>query len=581
VKTSEYVGRSLVPGSAHGEILFSDAPLSFWMGVDPTSGEIIDRHHPLCGENLTGKILALPGGRGSCSGSCGLVELLMSGRAPAALIFESDEPILTLGALVADEFFGRSIPVASIGSSWFSRLASARRLVIAADRIAIDGEELRLVAAERDAPALILSDADKAMLSGAEGQARQSAMRIVKRFAEIVGADALIDVEKAHIDCCFYTGPAGLDFAERIASWGGKVKVPTTTNAASVDRSRWRTQGVDPSLGLMSDRVAAAYVGMGAQPSFTCAPYLLDGAPRRGQQIAWGESNAVAFANSVLGARTMKYPDFLDVCVALAGRAPRTASHTDEGRRATLHIDVERLAGFDDALYPLLGYCVGHVAGYDIPVITGFEDARPTSDDLKAFSAAFATTSGSPMFHMVGVTPEAATLEEAVGGARVARRANITRADLHRSWRELNSAGDPKVGLVSLGNPHFSLTEIARTAELCRGRRKARDIRLAITCGRDVYASARKAGFIAELEAFGAEFLNDTCWCMVDRRQTAGTRGAIMTNSAKFAHYGPGITDKSFHFGSLSACVDAACAGANQNDPPVWLAAAAGKGFTP
>src|SRR5262249_1460973 len=134
MKTIEDVGRSLIPGSAQGEILYAREPLSFWMGVDPTSGEIIDRHHPLRGQNVAGRILVLPGGRGSCSGSCGLIELIMSGHAPAALIFESDEPILTLGALVANEIFGRSIPIASVGAASFSRLASARRLAIAEGR---------------------------------------------------------------------------------------------------------------------------------------------------------------------------------------------------------------------------------------------------------------------------------------------------------------------------------------------------------------------------------------------------------------------------------------------------------------
>src|SRR5262249_47030820 len=156
----------------------------------------------------------------------------------------------------------------------------------------------------------------------------------------------------------------------------------------------------------------------------------------------------------------------LDVCAALTGRAPRTATHTEEGRRATLRVDVEALDGFDDSFYPLLGYHIGHIAGHDIPAITGLEGAHPTADDLKAFSAAFATTSGSAMFHMGGVTPEAATLEEALAGGKAQRRAQVMRAALRLSWAELNSADDPMVGLVSLGNPHFSLTEIAHTAEL-------------------------------------------------------------------------------------------------------------------
>jgi predicted aconitase len=320
-----------------------------------------------------------------------------------------------------------------------------------------------------------------------------------------------------------------------------------------------------------SNRVAAAYVGMGARPSFTCAPYLLEGAPRFGQQIAWGESNAVAFANSVLGARTMKYPDFLDVCVALTGRAPLTASHTKEGRRATLRVDVGDLTGFDDAFYPLLGYHIGVIAGYEIPVITGLESAKPDLDDLKAFSAAFATTSASPMFHMVGVTPEAATLDQVLSPSISSRHVTVAPGDLLSSWRELNSATSPIVDLVSLGNPHFSLTEIARTAELCRGRTKANHVRVVITCGRDVYARAEKFGMVKELEQFGVEFLNDTCWCMIDSKQLPVSTGYVMTNSAKFAHYGPGVTGRAFHFGSLAACIEAACAGVNPEVAPVWL----------
>lgn len=567
-------GRCLVRGRARGDVLHASVPLSFWMGVDVKTGVVIDRHHPLCGVSVKGRILVLPGGRGSCSGSCGLVELIFAGHAPAALILEAEDPILVLGSLLAGEVFDRSIPVASVGPTWFSRLASASHVAIEDDVLAIEGEEPARLALSAVAPgsvALGLSEADKAMLAGREGKARQSAMRIVRRFAEIVGAPKLIDVEQAHIDCCFYTGPAGLAFAERMVSLRARVQVPTTTNATTADGQRWRAQGIDPALGVMSDRVAAAYVGMGAKASFTCAPYLLDGAPTRGRQIAWGESNAVAFANSVLGARTMKYPDFLDVCVALTGRAPLIAAHTDEGRRATLCVDVTAPHEADDAFYPLLGYHVGLIAGYEIPAVTGLEQTSPTTDDLKAFSAAFATTSGSPMFHIVGVTPEAATLDSVAARNGFERRIAVTRDDLRRSWHELNSATDARVGLVSLGNPHFSFTEIACTAELCRGRKKAAAVRLAITCGREVYARAAAAGLVADLEHFGAEFLNDTCWCMVDRNQVSGTDAALMTNSAKFAHYGPGITDRQFYFSSLPACIDAACTGTHRNGAPKWL----------
>jgi predicted aconitase/predicted aconitase with swiveling domain len=543
------------------------------MGIDTETGEIIDRHHPLCGQVVTGKVFVLPGARGSCSGSCGLLELIHNDRAPAALVFEQDEAILTLGAMIAGEIFGKTIPIAAVGAENFSLLAGQRTLTVDNGRV-LPGRSASRSEAIAAGVTLNLTEADKSVLAGAEGKARQVAMRIITRFAEVQGVTELIDVDQAHIDCCFYTGPAGLAFAEQICAWSGTVKVPATTNATSVDGLRWQGSRVEATPGEMSKRVADAYVRMGVRPTFTCAPYLLPSAPAFGQQIAWGESNAVAYANSVLGARTMKYPDYLDICVALTGRAPLMDSHTASGRHATVRIDVPDLGALDDSFYPLLGYHVGLLAGYDIPVVSGLAQTPPLRDDLKAFSAAFATTASAPMFHIAGVTPEAKTLEQALGGKAPARHVVLTRDDLLRSWRELNTATDPAVELVSLGNPHFSLDELARTAELCRGKSKAAGVDLVITCGRDIFREADQAGLIAALKSFGANVLNDTCWCMIfEPMLPAGTR-RLMTNSAKFAHYGPGITRREMHFASLEACIAAACTGTTGREPPSWLQAA-------
>jgi predicted aconitase/predicted aconitase with swiveling domain len=567
---NDVTGRCLVPGFASGEVVYSDVPLSFWMGIDTETGAIIDRHHPLCGTVVTGKIFVLPGARGSCSGSCGLLELIHNDKAPAALVFAEDEAILTLGAMIAGEIFGKTIPIAAVDSETFVQLAAQRTLTVDNGTIRFDRAESRGVVPEPTAR-VKLSATDQAMLAGEEGKARQVAMRIIKRFAEVQGVTELIDVAQSHIDCCFYTGPAGLAFAEQLRAWGGQVKVPATTNATSVDTLVRRAQGIEASFGDISQRVIAAYTGMGVRASFTCAPYLLESAPQFGQQIAWGESNAVAYANSVLGARTMKYPDYLDICVALTGRAPLTASHTEAGRQATLQIDVPDLARIDDSFYPLLGYHVGLLAGSEIPVVTGLSKTPPSRDDLKAFSAAFATTAGAPMFHIAGVTPEAGTAAQALGGKAPARHITLTRADLLQSWRELNTATDGAVQLVSLGNPHFSLEELERAAELCRGRKKAAGVDLVITCGRDIHRAAEQAGVIASLKAFGADILSDTCWCMVFEPMLPRETQRLMTNSAKFAHYGPGITRREMHFAGLEACIEAACSGRNGGEPPAWL----------
>jgi hypothetical protein len=328
---------------------------------------------------------------------------------------------------------------------------------------------------------------------------------------------------------------------------------------------------MDPAFAEPASRLADAYLDMGAQPTFTCAPYLLDSAPRKGEQIVWAESNAVVYANSVLGARTMKYPDYLDICIALTGRAPLAGCHIAGNRHATVRIDLPELGPLDDSFYPVLGYHVGAVAANDIPVIVGLESATPTDDDLKAFGAAFATTSAAPMFHILGVTPEASTLEEAVGASEAIRRIAVDASDLLRTWKELNGAVDRSVDLVSLGNPHFSFNECLKLEALCRGRRKHDAVAVIVTCGRATLERARDTGVASALERFGVQFVTDTCWCMIVEPVLPPAARTIMTNSGKYAHYGPGLTGRQVHFGSLSACVEAACTGDASGRLPLWL----------
>lgn len=403
-------------------------------------------------------------------------------------------------------------------------------------------------------------------------------MQIVLRMAEIQGATQLLDVTQAHIDGCIYTGPASLRFAEQLVQWGAKVRVPTTLNSISVDQRRWRELGVDPALGEPASALGDAYMAMGAQLSFTCAPYLLDSAPRAGEQIVWAESNAVVYANSVLGARTQKYPDFLDICIALCGRAPLSGCHLDEQRKARLIVDVSELRDIDDSFYPLLGYHIGGLTGRRIPLIRGLEHAAPTLDDLKAFGAAFATTSAAPLFHIAGVTPEALDPAAVVEVNCPLPMESVDAEGLLASWRELNSARDNRVDVVSLGNPHFSLSEFAALAALCTGRSKQPDVVLAITCGRAVLEQARRAGHLDAIEAFGATLVTDTCWCMLGEPVIPPAATTLMTNSGKYAHYAPGLVGRGVHFASLAACVEAACTATATGQPPLWLQPATRRG---
>ena len=573
-------GRSLVDGHASAPLLYADVGLSFWGGVDPFSGEVIDRHHPLSGECLAGRVLAIPSGRGSCTGSSVLMELISNGHAPAALVLAEADEILTLGVLVARTLFQRSLPVLCIGREAFGQLrgnAFAR----------VDGTHLSLYDSapddtappHNDTPAaeahasIELTEHDRALLAGSYGKAAQVAMQIVLRMAQIQGATQLVDITQAHIDGCIYTGPASLRFAQQLVAWGAKVRVPTTLNSISVDQRRWRELGIDPALGVPASALGDAYMAMGAQLSFTCAPYLLDSAPKAGEQIVWAESNAVVYANSVLGARTLKYPDYLDICIALTGRAPLIGCHLEDQRKARLQIELPTLGNLDDAFYPLLGYHIGALAGSRIPLILGLKQQHPDLDDLKAFGAAFATTSAAPLFHIAGVTPEALDPAQVTDGPLPVIKVSLE--DLLLSWHELNSARDPQVDVVSLGNPHFSLSEFAQLARLCQGRKRHPDVVLAITCGRAVLEQARAAGHVGVLEAFGAVIVSDTCWCMLGEPVIPPAARNLMTNSGKYAHYAPGLVGRKVHFASLAECVDAACSATASGRLPQWLQAAA------
>jgi predicted aconitase/predicted aconitase with swiveling domain len=575
-------GRCLVSGSAQGELLYADVGLSFWGGVEPFTGEVIDRHHPLSGQFISGRVLAIPSGRGSCTGSSVLLELILNGHAPAALVFERVEDILTLGVLVAEQMFGHSIPVICLGEAGFGALRNVAFVRVEDDRAICfsspppplpRGHSSRKP--QRAISTLTLSETDQGLLDGAYGKAAQVAMGIILRMAELQGATELLDITQAHIDGCIYTGPASLRFARQLVEWGAKVRVPTTLNSISVDKRRWRELGVDPALGEPASQLGDAYLDMGARVSFTCAPYLLDSAPELGEQIVWAESNAVVYANSVIGARTLKYPDYLDICIALTGRAPKIGCHLTQQRLATLRIEVPPLEALDDSFYPLLGYHVGLLCGAAIPVVCGLEHNLPTLDDLKAFGAAFATTSAAPMFHMAGVTPEATTAELALGGHAPEKTLKISPADLLHSWRELNSAQTPRVDAVTLGNPHFSLSECATLAHLCGSQRKHEDVAIVITCGRATLERAQQAGYVAMLERFGVQFVTDTCWCMLGEPVIPPTARNLMTNSGKYAHYAPGLVGRRVHFASLAECVESACTGLASGRLPGWLHGAA------
>ncbi len=395
-------------------------------------------------------------------------------------------------------------------------------------------------------------------------------MSIVRRMAEVAGAEVLLDITGAHIDSTVYIGDAGLEFAERLAALGAKVAVPTTLNVSGLDEHNWREWAVPNEWARQAHRQMVAYRSMGTIPTWTCAPYQAELRPAFGQQIAWGESNAIVFANSVLGARTERYPDLFDICCAITGRAPAIGLHLRENRAGELLfrlIDIPEGLQSGDDFYPVLGNLIGKAARDKVPVIEGMT-VRPDEDQLKAFGAAAASSGGVALFHMIGVTPEAPTLEAAFHSRGPARTIEITMDRLRESRRELTHTDSDILHMVVLGSPHFSLAEYGRLAPMLKGKDKHPQVKFLVTSSRAMTALAQKAGFLEPLRAFGAQITVDTC--ILTSPMLPPEIQNLMTNSAKFAYYAPGLLGRKIAFGSLEDCVNSAIAGEIVRDESRW-----------
>jgi predicted aconitase len=400
----------------------------------------------------------------------------------------------------------------------------------------------------------------------------QLAMEVVLRAARIMRAPGLVPITFAHIDSCFYAGQAHVDFCRFLVDNRARVAVPSWTNSGLVslaDRGL-RARPADIRTVEAARLLMKLYVDLGCQPVWTCAPYQLPGRPGFGDHIVAGESNAVTFYNSVIGARTNKYGDYLDVACALIGKAPFAGLHTDAARRGALVIDAAGIsADFrrEDIFYHLLGHHVGRLAGQRVPVIDHL-DARATEDNLKAVSAAAAASGGVELWHGVGITPEAATRDQALGDGASVEEHMVTPDHLLKARAELSSGRDGPLDMVALGTPHFSLSEFEALTALLAGRRVKKELRVHVSTSRYVRGLAEERGFLEELEKAGVRIIVDTCTYFSP--PVEGMRGRIMTNAAKWAYYAPGFLGVEVVFGSLRECVESAVCGEVWRDPKLW-----------
>ncbi len=374
-----------------------------------------------------------------------------------------------------------------------------------------------------------LASEEQAMLAGEHGPATRKAMEILTTLGKIYGAERMIPVTSVQVSGVSYAnlGEAGLEFLAELADGGGKCRVLTTLNPAGMDVENWQALGIDKAFAASQKRVIEAFARMGAITTCSCTPYLFGNSPHFGEHIAWAESSAVCYANSVIGARTNREGGPSALAAALTGRTPAYGYHLAENRQPAVTVMVEGEI-VENSDFGALGKAIGQrleASGQRaVPYIQGLEQA--SVEQLKSFCASIATYGGAALFHMAGVTPEAAQV------ALPAETVSISPAEIEQAHQSMNDATPEEVDFVSLGCPHLSIKEIARIAELLAGQKVTKEFW--ITTARPTKQMADMMGYTEIIEASGAKFATDTC-CVV--APIKGRFKALVTDSAKACYY--------------------------------------------
>ena len=368
------------------------------------------------------------------------------------------------------------------------------------------------------------------MLEGKQGKATRKAMEILVALGTIYSADRLLPVTSVQIAGVSFDnlGEAGLEFLTEMAANEGRVRVLTTLNPAGMDIDNWQAMGIDADFAMNQQRVIDAYAKMGVVPTCSCTPYLFGNLPHYGEHIAWAESSAVCYANSVLGACTNREGGSSALAAALTGKTPDYGMHKSWNRQPGLTVDVPAsLSGTRDfgGLGIALGKEIESRCQKTIPYIRGI--SRASLEELKSFCASLATFGGAALFHMDGITPESRLCQvpdEVI---------SISRADVERAIEILDGplSVEP-VDFVNLGCPHLSLNEIEKVAEQLKGKQVKKTFW--ITTARPTKRIADQMGYSAIIEAAGAVFATDTC-CVV--APLKGRYKRIATDSAKACYY--------------------------------------------
>ena len=420
-----------------------------------------------------------------------------------------------------------------------------------------------------------LTAEEQSMASGDEGPAAAFAMNLLIRAGEMLGADSFVPIQAAYVNTCFAIIEPHFDLIKWLADRGAKVRVPTFTSIGvyDADNPLLRTDESGKRAGAQTRALMDLHKAMGCTLAMTCAPYQLPNQPGLGAHIVSSESSAISYFNSVLGARTLKYGDYLDIAAAIVGRAPFVGLHTYEGRRATVVLEIASLPtafAEDDLSYQLIGHVMGRKAGADVPVLVGLSPSA-TPENLRSVSATGASSGGVALYHAVGLTPEAATLEIATGGIAPKRRSTITSHDLAEAKRELTHFRNGPINAVVIGTPHAPLSEIAHLAKLIDGKQVHEKVVFYVQMNRFVLEQACRNGLIDTLHRGGITPVTDTC--LYWRPNVQGITGRVMTNSGKYAYYAPGELGINATIGSLKECVESAVRGSVWTNPAMDISA--------
>jgi hypothetical protein len=415
-----------------------------------------------------------------------------------------------------------------------------------------------------------LTDKEKAMLNGEFGEAVRLSMSILVDVGRLYDASNMIPVAMVHDDSVFWVGQAQIDFAEHLVKLGGQFAVPTSSNACNIDQQRWREQLFSEESAEKYLRLIKAHIHLGVVPTFTCAPYQAGLIPRFGQDVAWAESNATVFANSVIGARTNRYAGLLELCVSLAGMAPNFGLHRPENRRAEIVVHLNQLTDqmlSKESIWPLLGYAVGESAGDRVVAVDG-APAQVSIDALKSFGAAAASSGAVALFHLIGVTPEALEREACIDKNKPLIEDSISPATLREVERKLSTTQKGDVDLVVLGCPHFSYQEFLRLTRLLSGQKIHSNVNTWVFTSRSVYHWLNEGGLLDALQDAGIKVFTDGCPLTVPYH--AWNIRTIMTNSAKMATYCYSDIGVSILYSGLEDCIASAVAGRHIRRRKPW-----------